>query len=161
MWKIASFGMRNANETESPRRRSRPPRGHERRRAFSLVEIMVVVIIIGVLAAVIVPGIFGRTGKARQAVAKQKLATIESAINLFHQDYGRFPEVLDDLVSRPSDVAAEQWTPPSLKRKDLLDPWGNPFQYRYPGDHWTFDLYSLGADGQTGGDGEDEDVVNW
>lgn len=132
-----------------------------RRRGFTLVEVMVVVIVIGVLAALVVPTFLNRSEKARRAVAKQQLASIENAINLFQQDYSRFPETLDELVTRPADVSDEQFSPPTLKPKNLVDPWGNQFVFRYPGEHWTFDLYSMGADGQPGGEGEAADVTNW
>ena len=122
---------------------------------------MVAVVIIGVLAALVVPTILGRSDKARQAVAKQKIASLESAINLFNQDYGRFPDALEELTTQPADIADDQWTPPSLKSKDLLDPWGNPFFYQYPGEHWAFDLASLGADGQPGGENVNADITNW
>lgn len=122
---------------------------------------MVVVIIIGVLAALIVPTILGRTGKARTAVATSKLAAIENAINLFATEYERLPNSLDELVARPEDIPEEKWSPPTLKPSDLEDPWGRRYEYRVPGEHWNFDLYSLGRDGQEGGEGEDADVVNW
>ncbi|MEM6332664.1 MAG: type II secretion system major pseudopilin GspG [Planctomycetota bacterium] len=128
---------------------------------FTLIEIMVVVIVIGILAALIVPSFFGRAGKARAAVAKQQIGTLETAINLFEQDYGRFPQTLEELTTRPSDVDDDQWTPPSIKSGDLTDPWGNAFVYRYPGQNWAFDLMSLGADGQEGGADENADIVNW
>ncbi len=134
---------------------------YKRRSGFTLVEIMVVVIVIGVLAALIVPTFLGRAQKAKRSVAKQKIGTIESAINLFQQDYSRFPDTLEELVSKPADVADDDWLPPSMKPKDLKDPWGNAFVYRYPGEHWAFDLLSLGADGQEGGSGENADVTNW
>lgn len=128
---------------------------------FTLIEIMVVVIVIGVLAALVVPNFLGRAAKAKKAVAQQKIGNIETAINLFYQDYSRFPETLEELVSKPADITEEQWTPPSLKAKDLKDPWGNPFVYRYPGDHGAYDLYSTGADGQEGGEGDNKDINNW
>ena len=131
------------------------------RRGFTLIEIIVVVIVIGVLATLIVPNLFSRVGAAKQSVAKQKLASIEQAVQIFHYDYGRFPQTLDELVTRPGDVDAAQWTEPTIKAKDLEDPWGNGWVYRYPGENGTFDLMSYGADGQPGGDGEDADVVNW
>lgn len=128
---------------------------------FTLVEILVVVIIIGVLAAMIVPQFFGRVGQAKASVARQKLATIETAVGMFQTDYGRFPRDLRELVNRPGDIPAEKWHAPTVKEKDLVDPWDRPFVYRFPGDHLTFDLYSLGADGQSGGDGENADITNW
>ena len=122
---------------------------------------MVVVIVIGVLATLIIPTLFGRAGKARTAVTKQKIGSIETAIQLFEQDYGRFPESLQELVVPPADVPADQLSPPTLKAKDLNDPWGNAFSYTFPGNHYTYDLVSLGADGAEGGEGEAADVVNY
>ncbi len=132
------------------------------RSGFTLVEIMVVVIIIGVIAALVLPNLFSRTGQAKVSVAKQKVATLESSIQLFQQDYGRFPESLDELVSPPTDVeGGGAATPPSVKPKDLVDPWGNEFVYRFPGQNWAFDIVSLGADGQEGGEGENADISNY
>lgn len=133
---------------------------HPRSSAFTLIEIMVVVIVIGIIAALIVPNLFDRAGKAKRSVAKQQVATLENAIQLFQQDYSRFPDSLEELANPPADAEGGA-TPPSIKEKDLLDPWGNPFVYRYPGNNWTFDLLSLGADGQEGGDGENADVTNY
>jgi general secretion pathway protein G len=133
-----------------------------RRTGFTIVEILVVVIIIGVLAALIAPKFIGRIGAAKHSVAQQKVQEIEKAIEMFHYDYGRFPEAIEELVTRPDDVAEDKWQPPTVKSKDLLDPWGRAFVYSVPGDHdQSFDLYSLGADGQEGGEGENADVVNW
>ena len=145
---------------------SKKPSPHARapqpsRRAFTLIEIMVVVIVIGVLATLIIPTLFGRVGKARTSVAKSKITSIETAIQLFEQDYGRFPETLQDLVSQPADVPADQWNPPTLKAKDLKDPWGNDFVYVFPGNNFTYDLSSLGADGVAGGEGEAADINNY
>ena len=132
---------------------------HRVRSGFTLVEIMVVVIIIGVLAALIVPSLFSRTGKAKVSVAKQQVATLDSAVQMFQQDYGRFPESLQELVNPPADV--EGAAPPQVKPKDVIDPWGNEFVYRYPGDNWAFNIISLGADGQEGGEGEAADISNY
>jgi general secretion pathway protein G len=133
------------------------------RAGFTIVEIIVVVVIIGVLAAVIAPSFIGRIGQAKQGVAKQKLAEIEKAVWMFRTDYERFPKSLDELVHRPSDIAEAKWNPPTLKSKDLSDPWDRPFVYKDPGDHAEvpFDLYSLGADGVEGGERDNADVVNW
>lgn len=130
-------------------------------RGFTMVEVLVVVIIIGVLATLIVPKLFGRTGMAKINTAKANLPVIEQAVDLFRNDYGRYPQSLDELVARPSDVPEGKWVDPTIKAKNLADPWERPYQYKCPGDHDKFDLYSLGADGQEGGEGENADVVNW
>ncbi|MEM6853389.1 MAG: type II secretion system major pseudopilin GspG [Planctomycetota bacterium] len=130
-----------------------------RRSAFTLIEIMVVVIVIGIIAALVVPNLFDRAGKAKRSVAKQQIGSLETAIQLFQQDYSRFPDSLEELASPPAD--ADGGSPPSIKQKDLIDPWGNPFVYRYPGNNWTFDLLSLGADGQEGGEEENADITNY
>ena len=129
--------------------------------AFTIVEILVVVIIIGVLATLVVPKFIGRIWQAKQNVARQKLQEIEKAIEIFRYDYGRFPEDLEELVTRPDDIPEEKWQEPTLKPKDLVDPWDRRFVYKSPGEHGAFDLYSLGADGQEGGESENADVVNW
>ena len=129
---------------------------------FTLVEIIVVVIIIGLLATMILPKLVGRVGKAERAVTKQKLSVIEGAVEMFRLDYGRYPQNLEELLTRPSDIPEEKWILPAIRSKDLIDPWDRSFVYEYPGDHEAaFDLYSLGADGQEGGEHEDEDIVNW
>src|SRR5690606_14869308 len=100
--------------------------------AFTLVELMVVVIVIGVLAALIVPNFFGRIGQSRQAVARQKIASLGTAITLFMQDHGRVPNSLEELVVKPDDVPEDQWVPTGIQQRDLVDPWGNPFVYQAP-----------------------------
>ena len=132
-----------------------------RRAAFTLVELMVVAIILGVLAALIVPQFLGKVGTARLAVAKSKIAVIESAIGLFATDYDRFPDNLDEMIVRPDDIDEELWTPPALKAKDLKDPWGREFLYKLPGDNGPYDLVCLGADGKLGGEKDDADINNW
>ena len=136
-------------------------RDRRNRRGFTIVEILVVVIIIGVLVAMIMPAYFGRIGEAKQTVAKSKLPSIETAIMLFRQDYDRWPVSLNEIVNRPADIDEAKWNPPSIKAKDLLDPWGREFIYRQPGEHGALDLYSLGKDGQEGGEKENADVTNW
>lgn len=132
-----------------------------RRSAFTLIEIMVVVIVIGIIAALVVPNLFDRAGKAKRSVAKQQIGSLETAIQLFQQDYSRFPDSLEELASPPADASGGGGSPPSVKQKDLIDPWGNPFVYRYPGNNWTFDLLSTGADGQEGGEEENADITNY
>ena len=142
-------------------------RQHEKRNrrarhaGFTLVELMVVALVLTVLAALIVPNVFSRVGKARSRVAVANIASLENAINLFATEYERYPEDLDDLVARPDYVNEEDWSPPTIKAKNLMDPWGKRFIYRYPGENAIFDLYSLGKNGQEGGTGEDADIHNW
>ncbi len=131
------------------------------RRGFTIVEILVVVIIIAVLATMIVPRFLGRVGQSRQAVAKTKVAEIEKAIEIFSYDYDRWPVNLDELVNRPGDIDEGKWQPATIRDKDLLDPWGQQFLYRQPGEHGIYDVYTLGKDGQEGGEDEDADIGNW
>ncbi len=135
-------------------------RHNGKRSGFTIIEIMVVVVIIGVLAALVLPSFVGRIGQAKSSVAKQKLANIEQAIELFYTDCGRYPEEMDELFEPPSDLE-DKWHPPTIKRKDTIDPWERPYIYEYPGNNGVYDVYSLGADGTEGGEGENADIVNW
>ena len=134
-----------------------------KRRAFTIVEILVVVTIIGILATLIVTRVIGRVGAAKRAVAESKIAVLEQKVVEFYTDCGRYPsaqEGLRALVQAPGDVG-EGWRP-YVKEKDILDPWGVEFIYRYPGvRNMDFDILSYGADGAEGGEGEAEDVGNW
>ncbi|MEX0887460.1 MAG: type II secretion system major pseudopilin GspG [Phycisphaeraceae bacterium] len=130
-------------------------------KGFTLVEVLVVVVIIGVLAAMIVPQIVGRTTEARRSSAQNQIAQVSNAIQTFYLDYERWPNSLDELVSQPADISDDRWKDPLLRAKDVNDPWGNPLVYRHPGQHGVFDLYSLGADGQEGGEGDNAPITNW
>ena len=135
----------------------------ERHVGFTLVEVMVVVVILGILAVLIVPRVIGRTEEARAAAAKHDIATIMQSLKLYHLDNGRYPtneQGLQALVSRPqSQPAPPNWKP--YLDKLPKDPWGNPYQYLNPGVHGEIDVFSLGADGQPGGTGADLDVGSW
>ena len=132
--------------------------------AFTLIEIMVVVIILGILAATIIPQFMGTTQDAKVSAAKSQVAELESALGRFYIHMDRYPsaeEGLKSLVEAPAG-AEQKWRGPYIK---LLrnDPWDNPYQYTVPGTHnpTSFDLWSRGADGADGGEGANADIGNW
>ena len=138
--------------------------GLRRTRGITLIEIMVVVIIIGLLAAVVVPQFLGRVDDARVAKAKQDIQAMETALTLFKLDNFKYPGTdlgLVALATRPTDPSIRNWRAGGYLKKVNKDPWGNDYQYVFPGTHGEFDLYSLGADGQPGGEGPDADIGNW
>lgn len=124
---------------------------------------MVVVVIIGILGALVVPKLLGRTGEARVTAARADIASINQALKLYKLDNQRYPTTeqgLQALVSKPTTgPAANSWK--SYIDKLPNDPWGNPYQYLSPGIHGEIDVFSLGADGQPGGAGDDADVGSW
>ena len=130
---------------------------------FTLVEIMVVVVILGVLAVLIVPRVVGRTEEARAAAAKHDLAAIMQSLKLYRLDNGRYPtneQGLQALVAKPSSgPAPTNWR--SYLDKVPKDPWGNTYQYLNPGVHGEIDVFTLGADAQPGGTGADADIGSW
>jgi len=149
--------------------RSLRQRAPLRRRAagFTLIEIMVVVVIIGLLAAVIVPRVVDNVGKARVAKAKQDIQAMETALTMYKLDNFNYPtseEGLKALVQKPDDPNVQNWRPGGYLQHQNVpnDPWGHPYQYQMPSQHGgDYDLYSLGADGQPGGEGENADIGNW
>ena len=132
-------------------------------RGFTLVEIMVVVVILGILAALIVPRVVGRTDEARAVAAKQDVAAIMQALKLYRLDNGRYPTTeqgIAALVTKPQgEPVPKNWQ----KYLDRIpkDPWGNVYQYLNPGVRGEIDVFSLGADVQPGGSGADTDVGSW
>lgn len=130
---------------------------------FTLIEILVVVVILGILAAIVVPKIMERPGEARVVRAQQDIRGISSALGLYKLDNFVYPTTsqgLDALVNKPSgQPEAPNWK--GYLDKLPKDPWGRPYQYQSPGQHGTFDVFTFGADGKPGGDGEAADIGNW
>lgn len=132
---------------------------------FTLIEVMVVVVILGVLAALIVPKVMGRPDEARIAAARQDIASIAQALKLYKLDNLRYPTTeqgLMALVTKPATPPEPQnWKGNGYLEKLPKDPWGNPYQYLQPGLHGEIDIMSLGADGAPGGEGSDADIGSW
>ncbi len=130
---------------------------------FTLLELLVVMVIIGLLAGFVAPRYFAQVGRSQVKVARAQLDALDKALDQFRLDVGRYPtseEGLQVLVSRPNGEA--NWNGPYLKKGVPNDPWGRPYVYQTPSTHGVdFDLLSYGKDGRTGGTGEDADVTNW
>ncbi|HVY23822.1 MAG TPA: type II secretion system major pseudopilin GspG [Steroidobacteraceae bacterium] len=138
---------------------------HRLSRGFTLLEIMVVVVILGILAALVAPSVIRRIDDAQIAKVKQDIRAYETALNLFRLDNFKYPTTeqgLKALVQQPSDPSIRNWKQGGYIDGMRKDPWGNDYHYVYPGTHGKeYDLYSLGADNQEGGDGTNADIGNW
>lgn len=132
---------------------------------FTLIEIMVVIVILGILASLIVPKIMGRPDEARIVAAKQDMSSIMQALKLYKLDNQRYPTTeqgLQALVTKPSsEPLPKNWKTGGYLERLPIDPWGNPYQYLNPGLHGELDIVSLGADGASGGEANDADIGNW
>jgi len=131
---------------------------------FTLIEIMVVVVILGILAALVAPNVIRRVDDARITKAKQDIRAYETALNLYRMDNFRYPTTeqgLEALVTQPLDPNIRNWKQGGYIDGLKKDPWGNDYAYIAPGTRGEYDLYTLGADGQPGGEGPDADIGNW
>ena len=136
-------------------------------KGFTLIELMVVIVILGILATLIVPRIMDRPGQAKQLKAKIQIESLETALKLYKLDNGRYPDTdqgLEALVQVPeTGIIPKKWREGGYLEKGRLpeDPWGNVFVYLSPGAHGDYDIISYGADGVPGGEGEDRDINSW
>jgi len=131
-------------------------------RGFTLLELLVVIVIIGLLAGIVAPKYFNQLGKSNTKVARAQIDSLEKALDQYRLDVGHYPTTeqgLDALFTKPQDL--EAWNGPYLKKAVPRDPWGGKYLYRSPGEHGDYDVISYGADGQQGGAGEAADVTSW
>jgi general secretion pathway protein G len=147
----------------SAKRRSRSGRCRNRSAGFTLLELLVVLVVLGLLAAIAAPRVLNYLGGAKTDAAAIQIENLSTTLDLYRLDVGRYPseeEGLDALLNPPPD--ANGWNGPYVRREEMItDPWGRRYVYRYPGQHLEFDLYTLGADDAEGGEGENQDVTNW
>jgi len=131
-------------------------------RGFTLLELLVVLVIIGLLAGYVGPQFFKQIGKSESKTAAAQIDALGKALAQYRLDTGRYPsneQGLNALWTKPADE--NRWWGPYLRKAPPADPWGRDYQYRHPGQHGEYDLFSLGKDGREGGDGENADVSNW
>ncbi len=130
-------------------------------RGFTLIEMVAVVIIIGLLAALVGPRLFGKVTKSKQAAAQAQIEMFGVALDSFRLDIGRYPTTDESLNVLQVNPGLDRWDGPYLKKDIPADPWGAPYSYASPGEHGEYDLVSFGADRASGGEGENADVVSW
>ncbi len=132
---------------------------HLREKGFTLIELLIVIIILGLLAALVTPKLVGKVGKSKPKIAQAQIQSFCNAIDIFRLDMGRYPKGLDELVKKVDDP---KWDGPYLPKEIPLDPWGHPYEYKCPGEEGReYDIISYGADGTSGGEGENADIVSW
>ena len=128
-------------------------------RGFTLVELLLVLVILALIGGLVLPGIIGKAEGAKVKVASSQVSRLSMAVESYYLDTGIIPESLEQLVTESGDTSG--WNGPYVKPSSLKDPWGREYEYNYPGEHADFDIVSLGADGQPGGEDNNKDVNNW
>ncbi len=128
-------------------------------RGFTLVELLLVLVILALIAGLVLPGIIGKAESAKAKAASSQISRISMSVESFYLDTGNTPSSLEELVNQPSGVKG--WNGPYIKNSLLKDPWGQPYRYSVPGEHGDFDIESLGADRQRGGEGKNADINSW
>ena len=134
-------------------------RTRKKTRGFTLVELLLVLVILALIGGLVLPNIIGKAEGAKVKAAGSQISRLAMAVESFYLDTGTTPDNLDDLVNESGGV--EGWNGPYVKPSSLKDPWGREYVYNYPGEHGEFDLYSLGADGQPGGEDRNADINSW
>ncbi len=138
------------------------PHRVRRSAGFTLLELLVVLVILGLLVGYVAPRYFAQVGKSEVKVARAQVKALEDALDQYRLDVGRYPPSRPGLAAlNEPPVGEARWQGPYLKKAVPNDPWGHPYQYRQPGEHGEYDLWSFGRDGQAGGSGEDTDIASW
>lgn len=134
----------------------------KRQRGFSLIELIVVLVILGLLATIVGPRVMDRLAQGKSEIAKLQIDQLEGALGLFRFDVGRYPTSGEGLRVLIENPGTDNWSGPYLDKETLpKDPWGREYQYRFPGQHGDYDLFSYGADGTEGGEGANADITSW
>jgi general secretion pathway protein G len=129
---------------------------------FTLIELLVVIIVLGLLVGLVGPRLFGRVGQSKQAATRAQIELIGAGLDQYRLDVGSYPNTSQGLDALQKSPGVANWNGPYLKKAVPKDPWGNAYKYRCcPGQHGEYDLWSEGADGAAGGDGENTDIVSW
>ncbi len=131
------------------------------RKGFTLIELLVVMVILAMLAALVGPKLFTKVGKGKQSAAKTQIELLGQALDSYRLDTGHYPSTSEGLNALVTDPGVQGWDGPYLKKALPNDPWKKPYQYQSPGTHGDYDLFSYGADGAPGGEGENRDVASW
>ena len=147
---------RNKDIQRAPRRAHRLAR---RSAGFTLVELLLVLVILAIIAGLVLPGIIGQAEGAKVRAADSQITRLSMSVQTFYLDTGRMPENLGELADEPGNATG--WNGPYVKKSLLKDPWGRDYEYRAPGEHGDFDIWSMGADGQTGGEDKNADITSW
>jgi general secretion pathway protein G len=134
----------------------------QRHSGFTLMELLIVLVIIGLLAALVGPTLYQRIGPARESTARAQIENFATALDSYFVDIGRYPSTQDGLKAlRGKPESADKWNGPYLKKELPVDPWGNAYLYRAPGRNGGYEIVSYGADGKEGGEGENADIQSW
>lgn len=132
-----------------------------REEGFSLIELLIVMVILGLIASLVGPKMFGKLGMAKQKTAKTQIEMLMAGLDSYRLDIGKYPSSQEGLEALVTNTGSDKWKGPYLAKELPKDPWDSPYVYENPGQHGEVDVFSYGADGQAGGEGEDADIGSW